>query len=60
MFTVMGKGARPPAQMVPGKSTGAFHLGPLVHTAKSRGTVYIISQVTSLKPKWLIPITVLK
>lgn len=37
MFTVMGKGARPPAQMVPGKSAGTFHLEPLGHTAKLWG-----------------------
>lgn len=56
MFTVMGKGARPPAQMVPGKSTGTFHLEPLGHTAKSRGIMDIISQVTSLEPKWVTPL----
>lgn len=56
MFTVMGKGARPPAQMVPGKSAGTFHLEPLGHTAKSWGIMDIISQVTSLKPKWVTPL----
>lgn len=59
MFTVMGKGARPPAQMVPGKSTGTFHLEPLGHTlVKSWGIMDIISQVTSLKPKWVTPLPI--
>lgn len=37
MFIIMGKEARLPAQMVSGKSTGAFHLGPSGHIAKSHG-----------------------
>lgn len=60
MFTVMGKGARPPTQMGPGSTTGAFHLWPPSHLALSQGTMYLISQVTSFKPKWLISMTLVK
>lgn len=60
MFTVMGKGDRPPTQMVPGNTTGAFRLWPPSHTAMSQGTVYLIFQVASFTPKWLIPMTLVK
>jgi len=60
MFTAVGKGDRPPTQMVPGSTTGTFHLWPPSHTAMSQGTMYLISEVTSVKPKWLVPTTLVK
>lgn len=61
MFIIMGKEARLPAQMVSGKSTGAFHLGPLGHIAKSHGGhgPQVFRRQAS-NPKMLITLTLVK